>query len=160
MPSASDFFNELQGANIRLEQVKTELLQLKASLDSLVLLDGYADDALSQNAKQNDTIICILEHISRNTCALLNESVVQTRLQTSIEASARAMAAITAASHSEAALAYESQEKLRKQLEECCPPPAHEPPCRYEKCKAPGALREPPKVEQPPQIERPAGRHR
>ena len=71
MPSTDDFFHQLQAIN--------------SKLGHLVTLSQYADLALSQNAKQNDTIICILEHISKNTCELLNQSVVQTKLQTEMQ---------------------------------------------------------------------------
>ena len=71
MPSADDLFNQLVAANNRLE--------------AMVTLGEYTNQALFQNAKQNDTIICILEHISKNTCELLNQSVIQTRLQTEMD---------------------------------------------------------------------------
>jgi hypothetical protein len=95
MPSADDLFNQVVAANNRLEAIKGELLDIKAATDAvkiavnqvngtltsgfdqLVMLGQYNNAALSQNAKQNDTIICILEHISENTCELLNRSVVR-----------------------------------------------------------------------------------
>ncbi len=154
MPSASDFYHELQGANVRLEQIKGELLSLKASVDSLVTLEAYANDALYQNARQNETIICILEHISKHTCTLVNEAAVQTRLQRSIEESVKRLAALTAAAHAEAALVLEREEQLKQQIEKCCPPPEPDPPCHYERCKAPDHLKEPPRPPQPPVIER------
>jgi hypothetical protein len=96
MPSADDLFNQLVAANNRLEAIKGNLLDVEAATDAvkfavnqvnstlttgfgqLVTQGDYTNKALSQNAKQNDTIICILEHISKNTCELLNQSVIQT----------------------------------------------------------------------------------
>jgi DNA repair exonuclease SbcCD ATPase subunit len=116
----------------------------------LITLGTYADLALAQNAKQNDTIICILEHISQNTCALLTEAHTQTTLQTSISESIKALTDLYAATHAEAELAREREEKLRKQIEACCPPPAPDPACTYRPCQAPPPLREQPPSTAPP----------
>jgi hypothetical protein len=164
MASANDFYNELKGANARLDDVKGKLDVLKAATDAvhsavdhvnktlqwgfgqLIVIGDYTNLALAHNAEQNDTIICILEHISKNTCALLNEAHTQTGLQTSIRDSAAVLADLYAATHAKAALARERLGALRKQIEECCPPKPEPPPCRYEPCPAPAPLREPPHV--------------
>jgi hypothetical protein len=185
MPSASDFLNELKGANTRLDgvtgrldgantrldDVKNKLDALKTATDAvrgaveqvqqtlksgftkLVTIGNYTNQALFHNAQQNDTIICILEHISKNTCELLNEAHIQTRLQTSINANTTLLAELYAVTHAEAALIRERELALKRQIEECCPPPVPPPPCGYERCEAPRPLREPPKVE--PDGERP-----
>jgi hypothetical protein len=115
----------------------------------LVTQGDYTNQALSQNAKQNDTIICILEHISKNTCELLNQSVIQTRLQTSMDKGVTALADMYATVHPDAALERERLEALKRQIEKCCPPPRHEPPCHYAPCPAPKPLGEPPDVKPP-----------
>jgi len=170
MPSADDLFNQLVAANNRLEAIKGNLLDVKASTDAvksavnqvnntltagfgeLIALGQYADLALSQNAKQNDTIICILEHISKNTCELLNQSVIQTRLQTGMEEDLDVIEAISEAAHPAAALERERLEALKHQIEKCCPPPKPEVPCSYAPCPAPKKLSDPPKGTQPPVI--------
>jgi|SRR5882672_6647741 hypothetical protein len=119
---------------------------LASNFKMLVTLGQYTNQALFQNAQQNDTIICILEHISKNTCLLLDEAHTQTGLQTVIKANTTALADLYAATHPDAALGRERLEALRKQIEECCPPKAPEPICRYEPCPAPRPLREPPAV--------------
>ena len=181
MPSASDFLNELKGANTRLDGANTRLDDIKGKLDAvktavdavrdavhqvnqtlnwgfgqLITIGNYTNEALFHDAKQKDTIICILEHVSKNTCELVNEAHTQTGLQTTIKDNTMTLADLYAATHADAALARERQEALRKQIEECCPPKPPEPVCRYEPCKAPGPLREPPKVEPRPR-ERPPG---
>jgi hypothetical protein len=168
MPSADDLFNQLVAANNRLEAIKGELLDVKAATDAvkvavnqvngtlttgfgqLVTLGEYTNQALSQNAKQNDTIICILEHISKNTCELLNQSVIQTRLQAEMEKGVGALADMYATTHAAAALERERLQALKNQIEKCCPPPRHEPPCHYVPCPAPKPLGEPPDVRPPP----------
>jgi len=164
MPSADDLFNQLVAANNRLEQIKTDLVNVKNSTDAvqvavtqvnstltngfsqLVTIGQYTNQALSQNAKQNDTIICILEHISKNTCELLNQSVIQTMLQTDMKKGVVALTDMYATVHAEAALERERLQALKKQIEECCPPPKHEPPCNYAPCPAPPPLGNPPQV--------------
>ena len=167
MPSADDLFNQLVAANNRLEQIKTDLVNVKNSTDAvqvavtqvnstltngfnqLVTIGNYTNQALSQNAKQNDTIICILEHISKNTCALLNESAIQTMLQTDMRKGVAALADMYATVHAEAALERERLLALKKQIEECCPPPKPQPPCNYAPCPAPPPLGDPPGIYNP-----------
>jgi len=190
MASATDFLNELKGANSRLDGVNTrldaittridgtntrldtvnnKLDALKASTDAvraaveqvdktlqwgfteLITLGIYTNQALAQNAKQNDTMICILEHISQNTCSLLNESHLQTGLQTNINKNTTLLADLYAATHADAALTRERMEELRKQIEVCCPPRLPEPVCGYVPCDKPDRLGDPPRVDpQPP----------
>jgi hypothetical protein len=96
MPSADDLFNQLVAANTRLEDIKGDLVDVKGAVNQvqtavtlvnttlingfsqLVTLGQYTNQALYQNDLQNDTMICLLEHISKNTCALLNEAAIQT----------------------------------------------------------------------------------
>ncbi len=188
MASANDFYNELKGANARLDDVKgkldavngklddikSKLDDLKASVDAvraevqkvenlllwgfnqLITLGQYTNVALFHNDQQNDTMICILEHISQNTCGILNEAHTQTGLQTSMRNSAQKLADLYAAAHAEAEITREREEALRKQIEECCPPKPPEPACKYEPCPVPEPMRQrPPKVEPPPEDQRP-----
>jgi len=114
----------------------------------LIKLGQYTNLALFHNNQQNDTIICILEHISKNTCELVNEAHTQTTLQTSIKNNSSLLADLYAATHAEAALTREREEALRKQIEQCCPPKPPELPCGYQPCPAPDPLRE-----RPPQVD-------
>ena len=188
MASASDFYNELKGANARLDDVKGKLDaangklddikgkldDIRASVDAvraevqkvenllqwgfaqLITLGQYTNLALFHNDQQNDTIICILEHISQNTCGILNEAHTQTGLQTIMKDNTTALADLYAATHAEAALTREREEALRTQIEGCCPPKPAEPACKYEPCPAPEPLRQgPPKVEPPPGVQPP-----
>ena len=139
MPNADDFYTQLQTINARLLDLTAAVNQVNATLTTgfgeLVTLAQYTDLALSQNAKQNDTIICILEHISKNTCELLNQSVVQTRLQTEMEEDVDKLEAVYATTHADAALERERLRALKQQIEKCCPPPKPEPPCRLHRAR-------------------------
>jgi hypothetical protein len=161
MPSTDDFFNQLKDANDRLETIKGRLLDITAAVNQvnatlttgfgeLVTLGQYTNLALFQNANQNDTIICILEHISKNTCELLNQSVIQTKLQTEMQEDLDSVEAMYETVHADAALERERLQALKQQIEKCCPPPKPEAPCTYAPCPAPKPLDEPPKI--PPVI--------
>jgi hypothetical protein len=156
MPSSDDFFQQLQTINARLLDLTASVNQVNATLTTgfghLVTLGQYTDLALSQNAKQNDTIICILEHISKNTCELLNQSVTQTKLQTEMQTDLDALEAMYETAHADAALERERLRALKQQIEECCPPPEPEAPCKYAPCPAPKPLPDPPIIDR---IERP-----
>lgn len=173
MPSVDDVFNKLVEANTKLQQIHDDLGDLKDSTDAvkaavdtvdgtlqqgfgeLINQGAYTNQALAHNAKQNDTIICILEKISLNTCQLVNEAHTQTGLQTSIEGSAKLLGELYESTHADAALDRGRREALRRQIEECCPPEAPEPVCVYEPCRAPRPLGGPPKER--PKEERPPG---
>jgi hypothetical protein len=151
MPNSDDFFQQLQTINGRLLDLTAAVNQVNATLTTgfgeLVTLDQYTNLALSQNAKQNDTIICILEHLSKNTCELLNQSVIQTRLQTEMQKDMDALEAMYGTVHADAALERERLQALKEQIEECCPPAQPEAPCRYAPCLAPKPLPDPPRID-------------
>jgi hypothetical protein len=150
MPSADDFFVQLQTINARILDLTAAVNQVNATLTTgfghLVTLGQYTNLALSQNAKQNDTIICILEYISKNTCELLNQSVIQTKLQTEMQTDMDALEAMYETAHADVALERERLRALKQQIEECCPPPQPEAPCKYAPCPAPKPIGDPPVI--------------
>ena len=164
MPNADDLYNQLLEANSKLSQINTTLVDVKGATDAvksavnqvnntltvgfnqLEAIGDYTNKALFQNSKQNETIICILEHISKNTCELLNQSVIQTRLQTEMQKDIDALEDMYETVHADAALERARLQKLKAQIEECCPPRHPEPPCHYTPCPTPPKLEEPPKV--------------
>ena len=145
MPSASDIFNELKGANQRLDNilaaeqaVRDAVEDVDQSVDALVGLQQFANGAAVHQIKQLDTVICLLRQIADNTCRLLNESHTQTRHQASIASDADTLAALYSVTHAEAALIREREEALRRQIEACCPPRQPDVPCKPSPCPDPG----------------------
>src|SRR5271165_504649 len=137
MPSAQDIFNELVQLGAKLDALNATSQAVLADDDQIVKLMAYADTALYQNDLQNATIICLLEQISKNTCDLVNQATVQTRLQENIEKNTMRMAAILSATHPEATFVLEREDKLRKEIEKCCPPPPAPPACTQALCDRP-----------------------
>jgi hypothetical protein len=162
MPSVNDVYNQLLQANSSLTSlitavnnvqtavnaVETTVTQVNSTLNSgfgeLVTIGNYTNQALYQNDQQNDTIICILEHISKNTCALLNQAAIQTVLQTAMASDIAGLEQMFASVNSGAALEIERLAALKAQIEQCCPPKKPTPPCEYAPCPAPRKIDQPP----------------
>ncbi len=170
MPSLNDFFTQIQQVNANLQQLNADLQTihadeqqvhadlgvvdstLKKGFSDLVSLQTYADLALDHLAKQNDTIICILEKISQNACTLVNQGDLEVRYEESIRDSAASLKDMYETVHPDAALVLERASAARRELLECCPSPEPKPVCSYEPCRTPGPLPEPPKPDQQPVV--------
>ena len=164
MPSASDIYNQLISANQNLVTIEGKLDALKGSTDAvraaveqvetilnnglpqLIALNAYMAQALYENDLQNGTMICILEKIAKNTCDLVNQSHLQTALQTNIGKNTAGLAEMYATTHAEAALSREREERLRRDMEKCCPPEPPAPPCQDQPCTVPKPIGPPPSV--------------
>ena len=161
MAGINDLFNQLVAANGKLDQLHTDEVneitatnQVKASVDTLdgdvknldndVKTIGAAEiQLLFHLTQQADTMICALEHISKNTCAILTQVTIQTGLQTEIRDDADALLAIEETVNPGAALERERLAALKAQIEQCCPPPQPKPACTYEPCPKPDQIKRP-----------------
>jgi hypothetical protein len=153
MPTLNDFYNKMSDIDNDLKSAGTDVNKMDADVNAgfaqtaialgvLVQLGTYADDALSHISKQNDTIICILEHVSQNTCALLSEAHRQTALQDLISHNMARLTEMFESAHPEAAVDLSRREELRRRIEACCPPKEEPPACSYKACDAPRPLKE------------------
>ena len=180
MASINDVFNELQAVNTNLGLIHADGIaqtnattQVKTSVDTLDndLKAGFAATVTSLQivakieieavkllfhlAEQADTLICALEHISRNTCGILTQTTIQTRLQTAMAADTQVMREIAEAAYPQFALEQKRVAQLRAELERCCPPRIAPPACEYSPCPSPKPVGKPelPNVDpQRPQI--------
>jgi hypothetical protein len=143
MPSVDDVYNQLLQVNGHLATLHNDLVNLTSEL---VTIGQYTNQALYQNDQQNDTIICILEHISQNTCALLNQAALQTAAQTHMERDIDGLEGMFATANPGAALERERLHRLEEKIEKCCPPTPPTPPCTFTKCPAPKPIGPPPQV--------------
>jgi hypothetical protein len=107
------------------------------ALNILAQIDTEVVRLLFHLTQQTDTVICALEHISKNTCELLNQAAIQTRLQTRIRDDADVLRDIAESAHPAAALERHRLAELRAEIERCCPPEQPQPPCTYEPCPKP-----------------------
>src|SRR4051812_19117465 len=108
-PTVGDVFNQLVLVNGKLDQIDTNTFGqanainnldghltagFKATVDALktiAQIDVEAVKLLFYLTQQTDTMICALEHISQNTCAILSQVTIQTQLQTTLRDDARAL---------------------------------------------------------------------
>jgi hypothetical protein len=150
MPSVDDVYNQLLQVNSNLSSLINAVNNVTSAVNNgfseLVTIGNYTNQALYQNDQQNVTIICALEQISKNTCALLNESAAQTALQTAMAADLDGLEQLFATAHPGAALELERLAALKAQVEVCCPPKKPPPPCDYRPCPAPAQIGPPPQV--------------
>jgi len=155
MPTINDVYkmlvnvqNNTKAIHNDLQTVTQELLysnlQLKNTID--ILNDGFLNlskgikgmvEMQIHNNNQNDTIICILEKISKNTCQLVNEANKQSELQTVIADKTTDLFGIYELAYANQAIEYIKMKEIRKELQECCPPRPLEPPCHHSPCEIP-----------------------
>lgn len=167
-PTVGDVFNQLVLVNGKLDAIDTNTFGqanainnldgdvnkgFKATVDMLKVLaqiDIEAVKLLFHLTQQTDTMICALEHISKNTCEILNQATIQTQLQMRLRDDADALRDIAESAYPGAALERQRLAALRAEVERCCPPEQPKPPCNYEPCPAPRPVRMPdlPKIDQ------------
>jgi hypothetical protein len=73
---------------------------------------------------------------------LLNESHEQTRLLRLSTTAMSALEQMYETVHADAALTRSRLEALQARIQECCPPPVEDPPCRFEPCPSPKPIDE------------------
>jgi hypothetical protein len=155
--NTATIINRLDDTNVKLDTVNANLQTVEQLLlwgfEQLVTLGQYTNQALFHNDQQNDTMICLLQQISVNTCGIWNEAHAQTPLQQAIKKAVRRLADLYAATHGDAALTLEREEELRRRIEACCPPEPPASACVEKPCPAPKPFGEkPPATEPPPNI--------
>lgn len=98
---------------------------------------------LKYQVLQNQTMICLLEKIARNTCDLSSDAERQTRIQTGLATDLGALVAMTETVHPDAALVQRRAVEQRRALDKCCPPEPARPRCTFEPCREPELAAEP-----------------
>lgn len=97
--------------------------------------DRYQTDLLVGVLKQFELANCHLEKIARQTCSALNELHWQTALQTTMSKDLARLLAIAEAKEPSIVRHLDELERLRRQMEECCPKPDRHPAiCHYSPC--------------------------
>jgi len=161
-PTVGDVFNQLVLVNGKLDQIDTNTFGqanainnldgdltdgFKATVDALktiAQIDVEAVKLLFYLTQQTDTMICALEHISQNTCAILTQVTIQTQLQTTLRDDARALRDIGESAYPSAAVERHRLADLRADIERFCPPEQPKPACTYEPCDKPRRIDMPP----------------
>jgi hypothetical protein len=158
MASIDDCYNQLVAANGELSQIDLGIQTVNTSVQAvdtdvqattaavtagfsqLYTIANYTNQLLLYQIQQNDTMVCYLEKITRQTCALLNEAALQTAAQQAMRADLDDLKQLYELANPAAAVEQSRLEDLKAQVEKCCPPPVPTPPCKFEPCKQPGDI--------------------
>jgi hypothetical protein len=146
---------DLQTVNTSVQTVNTSVQALDADVNGittaiqtgfsqLYTIANYTNQLLLYQIQQNDTMVCYLEKITRQTCALLNEAALQTAAQQAMREDLDDLKQLYELANPAAAVEQSRLEDLQAQVEKCCPPPVPTPPCKFEPCKQPGDVPPPP----------------
>jgi hypothetical protein len=156
MASIDDCYNQLVAANGELSQIDLGIQTVNTSVQAvdtdvqattaavtagfsqLYTIANYTNQLLLYQIQQNDTMVCYLEKIARQTCALLNEAALQTAAQQAMRADLDDLKQLYELANPAAAVEQARLEALKAQVEKCCPPSVPTPPCKFEPCKQPG----------------------
>src|SRR5882757_7650541 len=106
MPSIDDVFNQLVTAN-------TNLAKIDQGIQQLVTLETVTAQGLLHLVQQGDTMICILEHVSQNTCGTWTETHFASELQRKIEKNVALLADLQKSALPAAALELERMTRLK-----------------------------------------------
>lgn len=162
MATLNDFFNELQQVNGNLQQLHNDavaetaatnavrtsvdqtnvtlaagLAAMSQGLQALADLQVETNRFLAHKVRQEATIICILEKVSRNTCELLNEASSQTGIQSVIRDATDELRQLSESANPSAAVEFSRLKKIQTELAVCCPSETPPPACTYEPCPSP-----------------------
>lgn len=117
--------------------VKTGFTNLAQGLQVLIALGVQANHFLSENNKQNETIICWLTNIANTLCDIKRNTDKEVAIQTDLSATLHHIDDIDELVNSREAMEVASRYEIDARLDECCPP-KEEPvrPC-FERCASP-----------------------
>lgn len=139
--NTSTIIGQLTQLELKVDQVNNTaqlgFTNLAQGLAVLIQLGMQNNDLLAANDKQNQTIICWLDHIAHVLCDIKHNTDAEVKLQKEMSATLSHLDHILELVHSRAAMEVLNQEKLEHRLEECCPKKEPVPgPC-FENCAAP-----------------------
>lgn len=172
-PTVADVYDQLRIVNDKLDQINVssmgqanglskldgdlnrEFKETVNALHAVAQIDTEVVKLLFHLTQQADTMMCALEHISKNTCEMLTQITIQTHIQTQLRQDAEALRNIEESAHPEAALLQQRLAVLRAEVERCCPPEKPQPACVYEPCPQPRPVEMPhlpqiPRTPEPP----------
>jgi hypothetical protein len=158
MATIDDCYNQLVEANGELSEIDNGVQSVNSSVQTvaadveatttavqtgfgqLYTIANYTNQLLRYQIEQNVTIICYLEKIARQTCGLVNEGVLQTAAQLAMRRDLDDLRQLYELANPAAAVEQHRLEKLKAQVENCCPPKVPKPPCTFEPCPMPREL--------------------
>ena len=139
--NTATIINQLTQLDIHVGQVNSTaqlgFTNLAQGLGVLIQLGTQTNDLLASNDKQNQTIICWLDHIAHVLCDIKHNTDTEVKLQKEMSVTLSHMDDILELVHSREAMEVMNQQEIEKRLEECCAKEEPEPrPC-FDNCASP-----------------------
>lgn len=117
---------EVNTTNTKLTQLDAHLqagfINISQGIFALTELERVAVALADQNRKQNDTIICLLEHSNELLCGITRKLTRQLELSEGILCSTRRIEGIEERVHPGEAADFDRLGALNGKIEACCPP--------------------------------------
>lgn len=139
--NTATIINQLSQLETKVDQVNSTaqlgFTNLAQGLAVLIQLGTQNNDLLESNDKQNQTIICWLDHIAHILCDIKHNTDIEVRLEKEMSTTLEHVDDILELVHAREAMEVMNQEEIEKRLEECCPKEEPAPrPC-FENCASP-----------------------
>lgn len=117
--------------------LKSGFTNLSQGIQVLILLGMQQNQLLSDNNKQNDTIICWLTNIANTLCDIKHNTDEEVTLQTDLSMTLHHIDDIGELVHSREALDVANRYEMESKMDKCCPSEKDEiPPC-FNQCDLP-----------------------
>lgn len=133
--------NQLTQLDIKVGQVNNTaqlgFTNLAQGLVVLIQLGIQNNDLLASNDKQNQTIICWLDHIAHVLCDIKHNTDTEIKLQREMSTTLEHVDDILELVHAREAMEVMNQNEIEKRLDECCPKEEPVPQPCFENCASP-----------------------
>jgi predicted nuclease with TOPRIM domain len=137
---------KLDTVNAKLDVLNTTVTNVGAAVDArfnqVLQQQQLSNQLVHHLTRQQETVICILEHISQNTCELVNLETKELQATLAIQEHSRMTAEILRGAYPNAALDLVNRDELANKIKECCPDEVEPPPCQYKACENPGPFQD------------------
>lgn len=155
MATLNDAYNQLVQANSQLTTLHNDLRQVNTSVEAgtaaidsgfsgLDQLVEYTNQLLAYEIEQNQTIICNLEKIAKQTCELLNQAVLQTAAQQAMRDDLHDVKQLSELANPAAAVEQHRLEALNRKTRRAARRPSRSRRAPTSRASGPVSLRLPP----------------
>jgi hypothetical protein len=139
---ATDIRTEIQTLNAEVAtmdgHLQAGLSNLAAGLFAVWEVEKAQLVEQRHHTRQNDTVICLLEHANDLLCGITRKLTTQLQLSRDLVESTRRLEGIAERAEPAAAGDYDRLQAVQHRLDACCPPDQPEPEPCPEPCPVPG----------------------
>lgn len=133
--------NQLTQLDIKVGQVNNTaqlgFTNVAQALAVLIQLGIQNNDLLASNDKQNQTIICWLDHVAHVLCDIKHNTDTEIKLQKEMSTTLSHLDDVLELVHAREAMEVKNQYDLESRMEECCPKKDPDPQPCFRDCESP-----------------------